>query len=417
MRLIVPNLTFEDDLVGRRANVSVHAQRAFRELAPLMGHVADDGDVVVVPDIPKPQDLPLSLQHVAFRQLSKWKHHHAVAATSIVPWGWTQPLRTLATDAGYNLEYVPSPAAVYEVNSRRFNAGHDVLSMATDTEGGFEGGFEGGTFGLLCDSIDAWQDGVRQLQSSGYNRWVTKAQISHAGRNRLLGSGIELNDQQRGWLAKQLAMPSSSSQGDGVSLEPWVPVIDECGLQFEIAPFAAQPPDQPTVEFIGITQLINDNVGRYRGSLIAADDRLQQSWQTAIQHGFAVCQAARAVGYWGPLGIDAFRFMLPTGDIALRLCNDINARFTMGRVALHLRKWLQSNEYGLWTHHVRPTDPMEFATLSKTLSKLPAAGVRTVATSPQQIAGETVRQQTSLLISHSSEQLLHVAQKLQNPIG
>lgn len=403
MRLIVPNLTFEDDLAGRRGNVSIHAQRALRELGPLMGLVAEEGDTVAVPEIPRPEDLPESLHHVHFRTLTDGMDQQLATATSILPWGWTDPLRKMAADFGYDSANVPSSAAVYEVNSRRFNARFDVIA----TESKADGCFDIGTFGMLCDSLDAWQDGVRKLQAMGFDRWVTKAQISHAGRNRLLGSGIELNDQQRGWLTKQLL------QAGVVYLEPWVQVLDECGLQFEIAPPQSGSAGPPRVEFIGIAQLINDSVGRYRGSLIATDDRLQDSWRAAIEHGLAVCQAAGVVGYWGPLGIDAFRFAMPNSGVALRLSNDINARFTMGRVALHLRKWLVSDEYGLWTHHVMPTDPMEFAAYSKRLSKFQADGVRTVATSPRKIAGEPVRQQTSLLVGRSSQQLQQVAQDIQ----
>lgn len=393
MRLIVPNLTFEDDLAERRAKVSVHAQRALKELAPLMGHVANNSDLVVVPEVPRSEDLPDSLRHVRFCTLEDLHVAGAADATSILPWGWTQPLRSMATGLEFDLTHVPSASSVYEVNSRRFNARHDVLLAVDD-----------GMFGLLCDSTDAWADGVRVLQDKGYNRWVTKPQISRAGRNRLLGSGCDLNDQQRGWLNKQLL------QSGGVYLEPWVQVIDECGLQFEIA----GPENGSQADFVGIAQLINDDVGRYHGSLIAADGRLEESWQAAISHGLMVCRAAQTAGYWGPLGIDAFRFALPSGEIAMRVSNDLNGRFTMGRVALHLRKCLQSGEYGLWTHYVVPADSLGFAAHLETFSDLEAIGVRTVATSPLEVAGGSVRQGTALLIGQSRAQLLEVAQKIQN---
>ena len=396
MQLIVPNLTFEDDLGDLRTKITPQTQRAFNELAPVLGLIADKDDIVLVPEVPQPEDIPESLQHVHYRQPASLRHDDIATDTSVVPWGWTAQLRALATERNCDLSKVPATVAVIEANSRRFNAEHDRLTPEPSPGSAFETG----TFGRLCDSIDVWTQEVRRLRQFGFERWVTKAQLSHAGRNRLLGSGIELNDQQNGWLKKHFAQPG------GVYLEPWVPVVDECGLQFEIT--------QQQIRFVGVAQLMNDKVGRYSGSLIAADERLQQSWTAAIEHGYTVCRSALAAGYWGPLGIDAFRFVLPNGDIATRLCNDINGRFTMGRVALHLQKWLKPNEYGLWTHHVVPDDPRKFAAYLESLIKLKAEGVKTIATSPLKIAGNSVRQRTTLLIGQTPAQLLILAQNIQN---
>ncbi len=43
-------------------------------------------------------------------------------------------------------------------------------------------------------------------------------------------------------------------------------------------------------------------------------------------------------GYEGPLGIDAYLYRDPGGEIALRPFCEINPRYTMGRVALELRR-------------------------------------------------------------------------------
>jgi hypothetical protein len=79
-----------------------------------------------------------------------------------------------------------------------------------------------------------------------------------------------------------------------------------------------------------------------------------------------------------------------------------------------LQKWLKPNEYGLWTHHVVPDDPRKFAAYLESLINLKAEGVKTIATSPLKIAGNSVRQRTTLLIGQTPAQLLILAQNIQN---
>ena len=49
-----------------------------------------------------------------------------------------------------------------------------------------------------------------------------------------------------------------------------------------------------------------------------------------------VAEAAAAAGYHGPCGVDAFAFRGPGGESTLRSVVELNARFTMGTVALGL---------------------------------------------------------------------------------
>lgn len=399
MNLFVPNLTFEDELGGRTITTTPQTLRAVSELAPLMGHLVVDGDTVFVPVVPNDEDLPESLKHVRWKSVDDLPGESRQLDATLVPWGWTDTLRELIPH-GLSTTVVPPSQSVWEVNSRSFNAVHDLI--ATDGPEGLPPGYQ--YFGRLHDDVDAWQGGVQQLQQRGFERWVTKTQISHAGRHRLIGQGIELNAQQQGWLNKQIQQPG------GVYLEPWVNITEEVGLQFDISGNSAKP----DIRFAGVASLLNDVGGRYRGSLIAMDDRLQMSWEAAIEHGHAVCRAAAAIGYLGPLGIDAYRFRLPNGQLVTRLCNDINGRFTMGRVALHLRKWLEPNEFGLWVHFVESNTPADLQRQQEILTKLRSEDVRTVETSPVSIAGQPVRQRTVLLIGQSCQDLLQVAHKLQS---
>lgn len=399
MKLFLPNLTFEDELTGGRIKPTKATQRAVNELSPLMGLAAEDGDLVAVPTVPKEKDLPECLKHVQFVSSSDLTDVVPHDVTEVVPWGWTHTVKDIFATPGDNWVSAPSHEAVWQVNGRSFNAEHD--RVLTDHPDVLPFGAE--QFGVLCDSFETWSAAVTQCARAGDNRWVAKPQISHAGRNRVIGTGTELNSQQRGWLAKHLAKPG------GVYLEPWVLPQSECGVQFEILDRDAAP----TIRLIGVAELLNDGAGRYRGSLISAETTFQTDWDDVIRHGQKVCEAAAELGYRGPLGVDAFRFSLPNGSIATRLCNDLNGRFTMGRLALHLKKWLQPGEFGVWVHFVVPGDGQHFADGLETLATCGIETVRIMRTSPLKIGGDRLRQRTVLLIGQDREDLMVAAKKFQ----
>ena len=404
MKLFLPNLTIEDDLSGRHTKFTAQTQRAVSELAPLMGLMAGEADVVAAHEVPLTEHLPKVLQHVNFRRVADVAELVAQPDATLVPWGWTDSLRKLAMANGAALatSAVPSAKAVWNINSRRFNADFDRVL----TKSSVHLPFGPDQFGCLCTDVSSWSAAVRQLEQSGFDRWVAKTQISHAGRQRLIGTGTELNSQQRGWLKKHLVQPG------GVYVEPWVTPEAECGLQFDVTGTI----ERPDVHLVGVTCLRNDAAGRYRGSVIATDDRLEASWQEVIEHGRAICMAARKLGYAGPLGIDAFRFTLPNGVPATRLSNDINGRFTMGRLALHLRRCLQHNEYGLWAHFISPqtAEPSTEASAEhrESSTKTTPESVRIEETSPAMIAGRSVRQRTALLIGPNLKDLSEAARQL-----
>jgi hypothetical protein len=256
----------------------------------------------------------------------------------IVPFGWTDEIRQLLPCTGRSSQLIPADDVVRHVNSRPFSAQHDpVTSPHPD-----QLPFGPQAFGQLCRSLNECRNVVQRLNEFGYPRWVAKPQHSHAGRNRLLVTGEKLNQPQQGWLEKQL------QQSDSVYIEPWVDRHIECGLQYQIG---------TSVEFVGLTELLNDPAGRYYGSVISGKDTIPNRWQDAVDHGALVCEAIRAAGYFGPVGLDAFQFVDASNGIATRLCNDINARFTMGRIALQLCSQLLPGEKGYWIQ--RPASDSE----------------------------------------------------------
>jgi hypothetical protein len=153
----------------------------------------------------------------------------------------------------------------------------------------------------------------------------------------MTGHSAVLSQNQREWLRKQL-----DSSGY-VYLEPWLPVMRECGIQMEIS---ATAPIGADIQLVGIAELITDRTGRYLGSVVS--DEVDPLWHPAIDHAALIGRQAAKLGYFGPLGIDCMQVMLPDGRQVLRLCHDINGRLTMGRLALQLQCRMNAGNTGVW---------------------------------------------------------------------
>ena len=414
MTIYFPNLNFEDELSGKPFRVSSQTQAAIDDLSPLMGLLALPGDTVIVNPGAIPGELPDCLNHVRFDSAEQIcsRQNHDRAEEIIAPWGWTSQVNQAAEDFGLPAQHVPDLSVVKHVNSREFSAGFDAVHGDADNQLQF--GDE--NFGRLCLKLDECHQAISLIVAAGFSRWVAKPQLSHAGRNRLLVTGSELNYQQHGWLVKQL------DQG-GVYLEPWTQPITESGLQFYVhSPNATSDSnrrgDVGQIDFIGATQLVNDEVGRYSGSMIEAGENREAECAPSIEYGFQVCRAAQSAGYFGPVGIDSFRFRNPQGGVSTRLCNDVNARFTMGRVALSLRQKLQEKHSGLWCqlpvgqqlNRPKTNNSASLQELIATMQNvLTAQGENDVfieRTSPLLISDRCVRTVTVMLSGPNSTQLL-----------
>jgi hypothetical protein len=244
---------------------------------------------------------------------------------------------------------------------------------------------------LICQEADV-PGALRQLAAST-ERWVMKAEFGMSARERMLGRGAELALAARAWLRKQLSYGS-------VVLEPWVERLDEVGLQFDIP-----PDDEPRL--VGITPLLADPTGVYRGSRFGADPSLEHDWAEAVAVGRRAAVRLQESGYFGPAGFDAMRYRTADGSIHVRPLQDVNARWTMGRLALGFGRLLPPAGWGAWLH--LPHSAAGNANDSSWIEGLRAAvgpGVRLIPTSPASIGGQPVRHRTLLLLAASREDLL-----------
>lgn len=365
-RLFVGNLELEHLLADAGYQPSLKIRRLNAELAACWLSVADDGDYLWCP-----QAIPLEF----FEQMRSQGLPHVVPVTKfsqvpagieLVPWGWTDAWMQSAWKHRWSFS-APEPAIVRDVNSRRFSF---------DLESEWQIGLPGAAaIRDLTQLESAWH---RAVEFSP--RAVIKANWGMSARERILVDGAP-TEAQRSWVRKRLA-----EQGV-VFLEPWLAREEEIGVQIQI------PPQGPP-NLVGISSLVCDGSGQYRGSWCTARPDagadFPQRWQPAVEFALQAAERMQQQGYFGPVGIDALRYRLADGALGIRPLQDINARWTMGRLSLGWRRLLRPNQAGFWQHGPREDWDQSLPELSNP--------VRILETSPLQIADEPVEHRTRLLI-------------------
>jgi len=295
------------------------------------------------------------------------------------PWGWTS--RTIAAQQRLNpRQQVPDLDVVRQVNSRSF-------AYAAETKRNL--------LPVGAARIASWQDLEQQINQFAVpeQRWVIKSDFGMAARERLLGRGNNIPVQQKNWIQKKL-------RSEGVMFfEPWLHKITEVGLQFQVPALG-----KPVLR--GVLPLLTDENGLYRGSRIGPEtlETAASEWTEAITLCSEIAQEIQQLGYFGPLGFDVMQYRDQHGEIKIRFLQDINARWTMGRLTLGLCRLLKPHEYASWLHL-----PMDIATVSLQLAQFEPDSITAICTSPTQIAGQSITQSSWLLIAER-ETVLHQAE-------
>jgi hypothetical protein len=146
-------------------------------------------------------------------------------------------------------------------------------------------------------------------------RWLLKRPLAFAGRGQMRLYGL-VTDKQWSWLDVSLAH-------DGLIVEPLVaPTLELCvhGFiwrtgHFELGRVCVQE----------VTER-----GVFRGVRLASDGELTESERAALLGSAGrVARLLILAGYFGPFGIDAYRYTMD-GEDGFCALSEINARYTMG---------------------------------------------------------------------------------------
>lgn len=189
-----------------------------------------------------------------------------------------------------------------------------------------------------CRNADDITAAVTALRAKGYREAILKRAFSTAGSGMLR---IDLGD--IGAITNRPLSDKVLAEG-GILLEPAHNRVFDFSVQYQIEKGAAR--------FIGFVEQIISKGGGYRGSYcqtkfckglgpelarILMDDVLPLYADDGALAG-DLARWASDRHYEGPLGVDAYLYRDPHGALALRPFCEINARHTMGRVALELHR-------------------------------------------------------------------------------
>jgi len=250
-------------------------------------------------------------------------------AAGVVPWIATEDAAADRRVAGRSL-WGPPPGVVADVHDKAF-----ALAAARD---------EGLLPAELADRIEVFDPAaladadafVARLRAAlaawpgpWRRRFTLKPRTGTSGRGRVAGEGAQPDTP-----ALRGALPRLARAG-GALLEPWLErrrdlsaqlFVDATGGVTLLGTLAQRL--TPAGGFLGHAGE-TDTKGRiYMGH--ARDEAVRE---TAV----AVAQAARARGFSGPCGVDAFTYDDPeTGEERLRAVVELNARFTTGTVTVGL---------------------------------------------------------------------------------
>ncbi len=328
-RLFVGNFDFEHELAASSGwNPPAALRRMLAERVVSWISLVDDGDLIWTPEL-IPDEFWESLAKQSLPRVSGVVDLNSVAVNvrEVVPWGWSASSRAIGGSTAQ-----PSDTSVRQGNSRTwsFMVEHELgvaLSGAARLE-----------------QIEGFVDAVSRSASAfgesvADHAWVIKANFGMAARERLLGRGVTLTLAQRNWLSRRLAADGA------VFFEPWLRRRAEVGIQWTLPPLGE---GEPKLE--GLSPLLCDSQGGYRGSEFSLDASIPHEWQLAVEVCEQAAKRLQTLGYWGPLGIDAAIYEDAAGALLVRPLQDINARYTMGRLALGFRRLLRGNERGVWRH-------------------------------------------------------------------
>jgi hypothetical protein len=162
------------------------------------------------------------------------------------------------------------------------------------------------------------------------DKWVIKSPFGFAARERVLGRGPRVEGAQATWAVRRLA------RGETLIFQPWLEVVREYGVVIEVARDGSH-------RVHGFSDLQTNGAGTGVGYMLGRPPtpaRAAELERTAA----AVCARLHAEGYHGPVGIDAVEH---AGGLHHLL--EVNARYTMGFVALAAERALKPSAPTFWS--------------------------------------------------------------------
>lgn len=318
-----------------------------RDLATLPMAFAAEGDVVLVPEEPDPAFL--STLSAAGFTLPEWVSPAGLAGLAerklgrLEPWGWSpvvaQQLAPLAAQVshgrrGWEPAWAELAAKTWSVAER------PALVAALDDPRVVD------VPARVCRSAEEAAAAVEALLPLT-GQVVMKSRLGSSGQGALRVEA-PLQAKERAWLAHTLPVQGA------VVVEPWLDRRLDLSFHFDLEPggharwrgalrFEADRRGQFTGLHLG---LWNEGLDAALVRFLHEGDRrwLSRVGQRVMRH---LAPRLAAAGHSGPVGVDALVFQGPDG-LRLHPFVELNPRFTMGRLGLHLQAHLAPGRVGRW---------------------------------------------------------------------
>jgi hypothetical protein len=327
------------------------------DLAPLMGFLSKQDDVVLVTKIPSDSYIA-QLQRAGFDipQYLPWSKDAASCKaaladrkiSSIQPWGHCPATEAITGQSVAGLRPLFSKAWSISLMGKISDQADDAYDARLAPLN---------LYGIECRSKADLFHEIQKIHQQGFPA-VIKAPFGASGRNMIRCRINEtLIPQYDRWIDHTLA-----GQGSLI-VEPWLEKICDLSTLFNILP-------DGDVSFVGISRFMTTANGQYCGHLIgnifvgvpadlprqfqAPTDSDQHFKQLLRDIGVAACQRLYAEGYSGPAGIDALIYQSPEAGVSptyrVKPIVEVNSRYTMGHVALALSRRVAPGASGMWVH-------------------------------------------------------------------
>jgi hypothetical protein len=320
MREYYLNADFDHGLGGRPSLLETAEATYVHEMAWHFLFAGEPADSVLV-HASLPPDFRRYIADQGLRLPRAILHPAFTPEAEFVPFGWNA--RAVSLAARYaRPPSAPDAEAVKAANSRAF-------ASALEEEWFGDGG---GRLFARPEALSAFLSGRPAAEN-----WVAKGEHGYAGtaNRRVPGGPLSPDDEAR-------LRPLFSDHGR-VVLEPWHErILDMAALFVATAEGAVE-------RFRGHT-LINSRDGAFLGVEIAPDGLPPEPWRPGLRaNAERLAKALASLGYYGPVGVDAYVHRAPEGP-RLRPLVDINARLSMALPAHGLARRLPGR-FVRWSWH------------------------------------------------------------------
>lgn len=271
VRAWVLNLDANEELAGRTPSARAEAARARAAQAPELIELVAGGIV-----------------------LGGDRDHDARGLAGLAFCPTAKALRALAA-AGATPPPAPSMDVLVRANHRRLSAS---LGQGLD-------------HGAFVTDLGALAEAMARLPHA---EWVLKHPLGYVGRLRLRTHAL---DERCAAFARRCL-----AEAGGLQVEPWVERVSDFALHGFVDASGRATLGEPTTQ-------VCDETGAWRATSRAHDLDSAEARALAREAGVAAA-ALHAIGYFGPFGVDGFRYRAPGGAERLNLRCEINARYTMG---------------------------------------------------------------------------------------